>query len=123
MMKGSSRLTGGFKFNDPMSTQDYQRFITYGYTKYANFATSLELDRRLKARGDKIKVNSLMPGTIPTKITRDFHILLRLGHSIVLRPLNKTTTSGSYCAIMVATAKENEQISGKLSSCCGSSSN
>lgn len=105
---------GGFDFADPMcKDKPLEMLPRYGQSKLGLETFKAELHRRLRAHGDSICVNSLMPGTIASGITRNLHYLLQLGHQYVLSStLNKTVITGSHTTVHVATASEIAGLSG-----------
>mmetsp|Transcript_10778 Transcript_10778/g.17658 ORF Transcript_10778/g.17658 Transcript_10778/m.17658 type:complete len:397 (+) Transcript_10778:76-1266(+) len=112
MHKLACWMQGSFDFNDPQCTSYYTMFKAYGQAKLGLELFKYELNRRLRMNGDKITVNSLMPGTIASGITRHLPWILSKCHRI-LAPLNKTTVSGSYTTVYVATSPQVEATSGK----------
>jgi len=104
---------GHFDFEDMFCDKWYEMFKAYGQSKLGMELFKYELNRRLRDKGEAIQVNSLMPGTIPTGITRNLHWLLQLGQRMAIWMLNKTTVTGSWTTIYVATSPEVSNISGE----------
>lgn len=68
----SSRLHAkekAFDFDDPMSERRYHGLAAYRQSKLANVMFANELARRLEGTG--VTSNSLHPGDVPTKVTRE----------------------------------------------------
>lgn len=86
---------GGFMFDDLLCDNYYEMFTMYGRSKLAAWHFNNELSRRLNKNGKhKVAVNSLMPGSIQTSITRDFNYLIAIGQNLI-RPVLKTQFSGA----------------------------
>jgi NAD(P)-dependent dehydrogenase (short-subunit alcohol dehydrogenase family) len=60
--------TGKIKFDDLQSERRYSRWRAYGQSKLADLMTALELDRRLRAAGSKVKSIAAHPGYSATNL-------------------------------------------------------
>ncbi|KAM1321737.1 hypothetical protein TB2_014344 [Malus domestica] len=61
----------GIRFDKINDTAGYNRYFAYAQSKLANVLHANELTRRMKEEGVEITANSLHPGAIGTKITRN----------------------------------------------------
>ncbi|GBG24589.1 Dehydrogenase/reductase SDR family member 13 [Hondaea fermentalgiana] len=109
----------GFDFEDPMcENKKYVMLPRYGHSKLGLELFRSELHRRLRAKGDTIRVNTLSPGSIATGITRSLHWFLIWGQRLVLPLVNKTVRTGANTTIHVATAAEIASVSGEFFEHC-----
>ncbi|GMS94718.1 hypothetical protein PENTCL1PPCAC_16893, partial [Pristionchus entomophagus] len=80
-------------------------------SKLANVMYARELARRLKERGSQITVNSLHPGSIKTKLGRNFGF-----HVIVIQTVGsvfmKTRKEGAQTSLYLALSTEVKGMSG-----------
>lgn len=92
---------GGFSFDDLNCDKYYEMFTIYGRSKLAAWHFNYELSRRLNNDGKtRVAINSLMPGSIQTGITRDFNYFIATTQYLI-RPLNKTQHSGANTQVYV----------------------
>ncbi|MFQ5951502.1 MAG: SDR family NAD(P)-dependent oxidoreductase, partial [Candidatus Geothermarchaeales archaeon] len=83
-------------------------YRAYGQSKLANILFTYELAERLKGTG--VSVNCLHPGTIRTRLGRDYGILGALWRWF---PLLRSAKKGAETAIYLATSPEVQGASGK----------
>ena len=106
-----------FAIDDVMSEKtSYSMFGAYTQSKLANAMLTTELHRRMAARGSKVAVNVIHPGTVHTDVTRNFALLVKLGYWLsqpLMRLLEKSPAEGAYTSIHVATAPELQGVSGQ----------
>jgi NAD(P)-dependent dehydrogenase (short-subunit alcohol dehydrogenase family) len=85
-------------------------FILYANSKLANLLFTFELARRLEGSG--ITVNALHPGTVNSKIWRNYRFPLRIFPRIFKRFL-RTVEEGMQTIAYVSLSQELEKVSGK----------
>lgn len=98
---------GVINFEDLHSTSRYRRWTAYNQSKIANLYFAVELDRRVRAAGDKLTVTAAHPGVVNTNLPRD------LGHPATLdvvggffRLVGQHERQGSLPILYAATAED-----------------
>jgi NAD(P)-dependent dehydrogenase (short-subunit alcohol dehydrogenase family) len=98
-------------WNDLMFEKHWAGFWVYGHSKLANVLFSNELARRWKDLG--VTSNSLNPGNVRSRITRNNPFLTALHRSAIARIAIMTEVDGARTSIHVATAPELEGVTGR----------
>lgn len=70
-LSSSAHKTGKINFEDINFEKKYSKMSSYGQSKLACLMYALELDRKLKTAGKKIKSNSAHPGGADTNLSRN----------------------------------------------------
>ena len=98
-------------WDDLMFENGWSGFWVYGHSKLANVVFSNELARRWKNLG--ITSNSLNPGNVRSRITRDNAFLNALHRSPIARLFIMSEADGARASIRLATAAELEGVTGR----------
>uniref|UniRef100_A0A7S2S4L1 Uncharacterized protein n=1 Tax=Mucochytrium quahogii TaxID=96639 RepID=A0A7S2S4L1_9STRA len=123
---------GGLCFDDMNLNSGYGMFRAYSQSKLALLLVSRELSRRLETgeelpfcsrvpvqtRKNLVTVNSLMPGTIGTSITRNMPWWAELGHKYVITALIKNCEEGARTTTFVGSSKLLTHVSGRYFEHC-----
>lgn len=110
------KSVSAFNFDDVMSENSYDLFVTYSQSKLANILFTIELQNRLTAKGSKVTCNAVHPGIVRTDVTRNMNALLRYGQAMIsplLYLIHKSPEQGAYCTLHVATSPDLAGIGGK----------
>ena len=70
-LSSSAHKTGKINFDDINFERNYSKIACYGQSKLACLMYALELDRKLKAAGKKLRSNSAHPGGAETNLSRN----------------------------------------------------
>lgn len=70
-LSSSAHKSGKINFDDLNFEKQYSKFASYGQSKLTTLIYALELDRRLKKAGKKVKSNSAHPGGAYTNLSRN----------------------------------------------------
>ncbi|KAH6798126.1 Rossmann-fold superfamily protein [Perilla frutescens var. hirtella] len=92
---------GGIAFEQINDKNSYDYKKAYGQSKLANILHANELSKRLQIEGANITVNSVHPGTIMTKIFKDYGILIKI-LKLATNILWKTVPQGAATTCYVA---------------------
>jgi len=98
-------------WEDLMFEQGWRGFWAYGHSKLANVMFSNELARRWKSLG--ITSNSLNPGNVRSRITRNNVFLNALHRSALARLIVMSEAEGAKTSVHVATSPELEGVTGR----------
>jgi NAD(P)-dependent dehydrogenase (short-subunit alcohol dehydrogenase family) len=98
-------------WEDLMFEQNWKGFLAYSHSKLANVLFSNELARRWQGRG--VTSNSLHPGNVRSRITRDNKLLNALHRSPLAQLVIMDEAQGAKTSIYCATADELAQVTGK----------
>ena len=104
--KGINRI----HFEDIGFQKGYRPFQTYAHSKLANIMFTYELADRLK--GSDITVNALHPGSVASKLYRNFGILEPV-INFWIKITGKTSDEGAETSIYLASSDEVTDVSGK----------
>lgn len=98
-------------WDDMMFEKGWKGFWAYGHSKLANVVFSNELARRWKDLG--ITSNSLNPGNVRSRITRNNTFLNTLHRSPLARLVVTSEADGARTSIYLATASEVDGVTGQ----------
>jgi NAD(P)-dependent dehydrogenase (short-subunit alcohol dehydrogenase family) len=98
-------------WDDLMFENDFRGFWAYGHSKLANVLFSNELARRWKDVG--VTSNSLNPGNVRSRITRNNIFLNALHRSPFARLIVMTEVDGAKAPLHLATATELDGVTGR----------
>ncbi|MEM7436390.1 MAG: SDR family oxidoreductase [Myxococcota bacterium] len=98
-------------WDDLMFEKRWNGFSAYAHSKFANVVFANELARRWREQG--IVSNSLNPGNVRSRITRNNAILNLLHRSPLARLIVLTEEEGAKTSVHVATAPELEDVTGR----------
>jgi NAD(P)-dependent dehydrogenase (short-subunit alcohol dehydrogenase family) len=98
-------------WDDLMFESGWSGFWVYGHSKLANVVFSNELARRWKDLG--VTSNSLNPGNVRSRITRENVFLNTLHRSPIARLFIMSEADGARTSIRLATAAELEGVTGR----------
>ena len=98
-------------WDDLMFESGWSGFWVYGHSKLANVVFSNELARRWKDLG--VTSNSLNPGNVRSRITRENVFLNTLHRSPIARLFIMSEADGARASIRLATAAELEGVTGR----------
>jgi len=104
--KGVDRI----HFEDIGFKEGYRPFKTYAQSKLANIMFTYELADRLE--GSNITVNALHPGSVASKLYRNFGIIEPL-INLWIKLTGKTSKEGAETSIYLASSDEVSDITGK----------
>jgi NAD(P)-dependent dehydrogenase (short-subunit alcohol dehydrogenase family) len=110
---------GAVDFDDlHFFARPYDPFVAYGQSKTANVLFAVEADRRWASDG--IRVNALMPGSIPTALQRhvDPAVLDRMRAARGPSYRQKTIAQGAATQVLLATSPLVEGIGGEYFEDC-----
>ena len=99
------------RWDDLMFENGWSGFWVYGHSKLANVVFSNELARRWKDLG--VTSNSLNPGNVRSRITRENVFLNTLHRSPIARLFIMSEADGARASIRLATAAELEGVTGR----------
>ncbi|XP_009350657.2 short-chain dehydrogenase TIC 32, chloroplastic-like [Pyrus x bretschneideri] len=102
----------GIRFDKINDTAGYNRYFAYAQSKLANVLHANELTRRMKEEGVEITANSLHPGAIGTKITRNDCFLQCLFNVFGIFT-GKTIPQGAATTCLVALHPQVQGVSGE----------
>jgi len=101
--------SGGIRFDDPHGERSYSPMKHYAQSKYANVLFGLELDRRLRAAGSKIRSILAHPGYAATNLqTSGPTALIAFGSRIGNRLFAQSADRGALSQLRAAVAPEVE---------------
>ncbi len=106
---------GKINFGDLHSEQRYRWTTAYGQSKLANVMFTRALARRLEGSG--VTVNSLHPGVVRTKISRDFPAVLQ-PIAAPFMYLMLSPAKGARTSVYLATSREVDGVSGEYFNKC-----
>ncbi len=98
-------------WDDLMFEQNWKGFVAYSHSKLANVLFSNALARRWHGRG--VTSNSLHPGNVRSRITRDNKLLNALHRSPLAQLVIMDEARGAETSIYCATADELAQVTGR----------
>jgi NAD(P)-dependent dehydrogenase (short-subunit alcohol dehydrogenase family) len=98
-------------WDDLMFEKDFRGFWAYGHSKLANVMFSNELARRWRDLG--VTSNSLNPGNVRSRITRNNVLLNALHRSPLARLIVMTEAEGARTSLHAATSPELEGVTGR----------
>ncbi len=110
--KAHSLAPRGLNFDDLQNRRSYDSLRVYGESKLANIYFARELARRLAGSG--VTSNSLHPGVVNTRFSRDGDMtgLLGLATRMILA-FAKTPAQGARTSIHLATSSDVAEMSGR----------
>jgi NAD(P)-dependent dehydrogenase (short-subunit alcohol dehydrogenase family) len=94
-----------------MFEKDFRGFWAYGHSKLANVMFSNELARRWRGLG--VTSNSLNPGNVRSRITRNNVLLNALHRSPFARLVVMTEAEGARTSLYAAMSPELEGVTGR----------
>ena len=100
----------GINFGDIQFRDRYRPYLTYAQSKLANIMFTYELADRLE--DSNITVNALHPGSVASKLYRNFGILEPL-INFWIKLTGKTSKEGAETSIYLASSGEVSDVSGK----------
>ncbi|MCZ6806193.1 MAG: SDR family oxidoreductase [Deltaproteobacteria bacterium] len=104
------RRLESMNWDDLMFEKEWRGFRAYSHSKFANVLFSNELARRWKGLG--VTSNSLNPGNVRSRITRNNALLNLVHRSPIARILVLSEADGAKTSIHVATAPDLEGTTG-----------
>ncbi|MGY4783283.1 SDR family NAD(P)-dependent oxidoreductase [Rhodococcus opacus] len=118
-VSSGGHLLSGFDFADPnYNHRPYDRWTAYGQSKTANVLFTVGVTQRWASDG--ITANALMPGWIPTNLTRhlDDDTMRAMGAldengKRIVQPHYKTPEQGAATSVLLAVSPALEGISGR----------
>ncbi len=96
---------GRIDFEDPHAERSYKAMERYQMSKAANLYFTLELARRLEARGVGVTSVACHPGVADTELSRTFPKWFRI-FAPIIRPIFNTPAEGALPSLLAATSPE-----------------
>jgi NAD(P)-dependent dehydrogenase (short-subunit alcohol dehydrogenase family) len=103
-VSSNAHKLGRINFDDLQSERHYNRWRAYGQSKLADLMTALELDRRLRAAGSRVKSLAAHPGYAATNLqTAAPPLLDRTVMTVTNRLFAQSAEAGALCLLYAAT--------------------
>jgi len=115
-VSSNAQALGRIGFDDLQGEASYSGSKAYNQSKLANVLFTYELARRLQAASSDravVTANALHPGVVSTSFGAEDPASVQRIFIPFLRPLMKTPTQGAVTSILLASAPELEQVSGR----------
>jgi NAD(P)-dependent dehydrogenase (short-subunit alcohol dehydrogenase family) len=110
-ISSNAEASGRINFADLQATRRYAAFPVYAQAKLANMLFTYELARRLDGSG--VTVNAVRPGPVATNFGGSGRSWLNRLFPLIFRVIGKPPEQAAETVIMLASAPELAQVSGK----------
>src|SRR5215216_1528127 len=106
-LSSTAHKTGRIAFDNLNGDRHYFRWRAYGQSKLANLLFTLELDRRLRARGSTVKSLAAHPGYAATNLQSAAaplldRLVMKVGNAVVAQDRKSTRLNSSHQIISYA---------------------